>query len=166
MSKEKNQKREKSDIFIVSACLAGVNCKYNGGNNEVPDIARLVSGGRAILVCPEQLGGLPTPRLPAEIVGGSGEDVLDGRCRIKNKEGNDVTEEFLKGAEEVLKIAKLAGATKAILKSKSPSCGCGKIYDGTFSGKLKPGNGVTAELLKRNGIDVRTEESKKALDVI
>lgn len=143
--------------IIVSACLAGVNCKYNGGNNLNEDIKKMVSTGKAIPVCPEQLGGCATPRPAAEISGGTGADVLDGKGRVIRKNREDITGEFIKGAREVLKIAELTGAKKAILKSKSPSCGCGLIYDGTFSGKLVEGNGVTTELLKRNGIEVVTE---------
>lgn len=117
----------------------------------------MVSEGKAIPICPEQLGGCPTPRGVVEIAGGTGADVLDGKCKVIRKNGEDTTEEFLKGAEEVLKIAKMVGATNAILKARSPSCGCGFVYDGTFSGKLIKGNGVTAELLLRNGIEVTTE---------
>lgn len=145
-------------MILVSACLAGINCKYNGKNNKIESVVDLVAQGRAIPVCPEQLGGCPTPRQVAEISGGTGADVLEGRARVVLIDGNDVTAEFLKGAREVLNIAELTGAKKAILKSKSPSCGCGRIYDGTFSGKLKEGNGVTAELLLRNGIKVIIEE--------
>jgi len=145
-------------MILVSACLAGVNCKYNGGNSLDDAVAGLVANGMAIPVCPEQLGGCPTPRLKAEISGGTGADVLDGKCRVIRENGEDATEEFIRGADEALKIAKLACVRKAVLKSRSPSCGCGKIYDGTFSGKLTNGSGVTAELLKRNGIDVITEK--------
>lgn len=148
-------------MIIVSACLAGVNCKYNGGNNLVKEIAELVAKGEALPVCPEQLGGNPTPRPAAEISGGTGAGVLDGKARVIRKDGKDVTAEFIKGAEEVLKLAKLAGASRAVLKARSPSCGCGRIYDGSFSGKLADGNGVTAELLARNGIRVSTEEDFK-----
>lgn len=144
-------------MILVSACLAGVNCKYDGGNNIDAVVAGLVSQGRAVPVCPEQLGGCPTPRPKAEISGGEGADVLEGKCRVIRENGEDATEEFIRGAYEALKIAKLTCARKAILKSKSPSCGCGKIYDGTFRGKLIEGSGVTAELLKRNGIEVVTE---------
>ncbi len=145
-------------MIIVSACLAGIDCKYNGGNNADDRIIELVSKGQAIPVCPEQLGGCPTPRLKTEIAGGSGADVLDSKSRVIREDGRDMTEEFLKGAQEVLKIAKLLSVKKAILKSKSPSCGCGKVYDGTFSGRLIEGNGVTSELLLRNGIDVINEK--------
>jgi uncharacterized protein YbbK (DUF523 family) len=142
-------------MIIVSACLCGVNCKYSGGNNLNEEVLRLLARGEAIPVCPEQLGGLPTPRPTMEISGGTGADVLDGEARVTSSSGADATECFVKGAQEVLKIAEAAGASEAILKSNSPSCGCGRVYDGTFSGRLVEGNGVTSELLIRNGIKVR-----------
>jgi uncharacterized protein YbbK (DUF523 family) len=148
-------------MIIVSACLAGLNCKYNGGNSLNTDIQKLVSEGVAIPVCPEQMGGCPTPRLPVEIDGGTGADVLERRCMVVRKNGEDVTAQLLKGGEEVLKVALLTGADRAILKARSPSCGCGEIYDGTFSGRLIPGNGVAAEMLIRNGIMVFSEENFK-----
>ena len=135
-------------MYIVSACLAGVNCKYNGGNNIDDHIVKLVEEGKAILVCPEQLGGLPTPRLPSEIV------EKDGVRKVKTTKGEDVTDQFIKGAEETLNIAKMMKIEKAILKSRSPSCGYGKIYDGTFSKTIKDGNGFTADLLEKNGIKI------------
>lgn len=150
-------------MFIVSACLAGVNCRHDGGNSADPLVRELVRQGKAIPVCPEQLGGLETPRMPAEIQGGDGKDVLEGKARVIRKDGTDVTDCFLKGAYETVEIAKLAGARRAIMKCSSPSCGCGKIYDGTFSGKRINGNGVTAELLIRNGIDVKTEKCEKRI---
>ncbi|CDG34828.1 protein of unknown function DUF523 [Acetivibrio thermocellus BC1] len=119
---------------------------------------KLCSEETLIPVCPEQLGGCPTPRVPSEIADGDGADVLDGKSRVMNKNGEDVTEYFIKGAQEVLKIAKTMGIKKAILKARSPSCGFGSIYDGTFSGKTKRGNGVTSEILVRNGVSVLTEE--------
>lgn len=134
---------EKEKI-LVSACLAGVDCKYNGGNNETKKIIELIKNNDVILVCPEQLGGLKTPRDPAENIGN----------KVITDKGVDVTKEFNKGAEEVLKLAQKFNVKKAILKSRSPSCGMGKIYDGTFSGKQIDGNGVTAELLLKNGIEV------------
>lgn len=144
-------------MIIVSACLAGINCKYNGGNNLHRDIEKLSSQGKVVLVCPEQLGGCNTPRSKAEIKGGTGAEVLDGTSKVLREDGEDTTLEFVNGAKEVLKIAQLVGVKKAILKAKSPSCGVGTIYDGTFSGKLIAGNGVTAELLCRNGIEILTE---------
>ena len=113
---------------------------------------KLFKNGKAVLVCPEQLGGLTTPRKPAEIVSSLEEK------KVVNNEGIDVTQQFVKGAEETLKIAKALGVKKAILKEGSPSCGCNYIYDGTFSGVKIPGKGVTAELLEREGIAVFSEE--------
>ncbi len=145
-------------MILVSACLAGLDSKYNGKSNYNEYIEKLVREGKAILVCPEQMGGLPTPRDSCEIVCGGGGDVLEGKSKIIDSKGQNQTEKFLKGAEETLKVGRLYSIKKAILKSKSPSCGVGKIYDGTFSGKLTEGNGVTAELLVRNGFEVITEE--------
>jgi uncharacterized protein YbbK (DUF523 family) len=108
---------------------------------------KLVGEGKAIPVCPEQLGGLPTPRACAEQKGN----------RVLTKDGKDVTKEFANGAEEGLKVAKLCGCKEAILKSKSPSCGCGRVYDGNFTGNLVEGDGVFTRLLKQNGIGVKTE---------
>jgi uncharacterized protein YbbK (DUF523 family) len=145
-------------MILVSACLAGIFSKYNGETNYVKDIVDMISRGEAIPVCPEQLGGCPTPRPPVEIYGGTGGGVIDGKCSAIRKNGEDVSSQLVKGAQEVLKIALMTGAKEAVLKANSPSCGCGKIYDGTFSGKIIEGNGVTAELLVRNGIEVKTEE--------
>lgn len=139
---------DRNSKILISACLAGVNCKYNGGNNENNKIIELIKNGNVILVCPEQLGGLKTPRIPAERIGD----------KIVTKENQDVTEEYLNGANEVLKIAKKFNIKQAILKSRSPSCGKSNIYDGTFSNNLINRDGVTAELLRKNGIEVITEE--------
>jgi uncharacterized protein YbbK (DUF523 family) len=133
---------------LCSACLLGVKCRYNGESALNKKVVALLKTEVLIPVCPEQLGGLPTPREPAEIVGG----------RVLTKSGKDVTENFERGAMETLKIAKLFNIKEAILKQGSPSCGCGRVYDGTFSGKTIKGDGVTAALLKRNGIKVVTEE--------
>ncbi len=138
-------------MIIVSACLTGVNCRYDGKNNKIEEVCRLVRLKKALPVCPEQLGGLPTPRLPSEISGG----------RVFNKNGDDVTKAFQKGAEEALKICLMAGCKKAILKSRSPSCGFGMIYDGGFNKKLLPGNGVFAALLENAGIKIITDENIK-----
>jgi uncharacterized protein YbbK (DUF523 family) len=148
-------------VILVSACLCGVNCKYNGGNNLDKRVHELFKEGNAIPVCPEQLGGQSTPRAAHEIVGGTGGDVLDGYCKVLGPEGgDDTTEEFLKGAYETLRIAQECGVKIAILKARSPSCGHGFIYDGTFTGNKIIGNGVTAELLLRNNIEVYTEEDE------
>ena len=135
-------------MLIVSACLAGFPCRYDGKKAINTAVQQLVKEGKAIPVCPEQLGGLPTPRLPAEMKAG----------KVINSDGNDVTEAFEKGAAVVLEIAKQYGCTDALLKARSPSCGKGRIYDGSFSGILIEGNGKTADLLMRNGITVKTEE--------
>lgn len=144
---------------IVSGCFAGFQCRYDQRSASVAEIQALVREGQAIPVCPEQLGGMPTPRLPAEILGGNGDDVLDGKARVVDSAGNDVTEPFVAGAWEVLRLAQAVGATEAILKERSPSCGSCLIYDGTFSGTRKPGAGVTASLLARHGIRVFSEEN-------
>lgn len=141
-------------MILVSACLIGLNTKYNGGNNINKVFVDLIKHGNAIPFCPEQAGGLPTPRPAAEIIGGDGCDVLDGKARVINREGVDVTEAFIKGAQETLKLAKLVYAKEVIFKTKSPSCGSSVIYDGSFTGKLKDGMGVTAAMLLRNGIRV------------
>jgi len=146
-------------MIIVSACLCGIDCKYNGGNNLDARVLKLMQEGKAIPVCPEQLGGLQTPRAPSEIVKGNGFDVLMGKGKIVDSKDEDVTAEFIKGAYETLKIAELLGANIAILKARSPSCGVSQIYDGSFSGTIRTGNGVTAQLLLSKGIKVYTEEN-------
>ncbi len=143
-------------MIIVSACLAGKPCRYDGKAKPNDEIVALYERGEAVLVCPEEMGGLTTPRVPSEIAFGSGEDVLMGNARVIAKDGSDVTKEFMLGAQKTLYTAQSYGAKCAILKAKSPSCGCGMIYDGTFSGKLREGDGVTAALLKRNGVEVET----------
>lgn len=151
-------------MYLVSACLLGINCRYDGGTKRNEALMRLASEGRVIPICPEQLGGCPTPRSRSEISGGDGADVLCGRCKVITFEGDDVTAHFVKGAEETLRLALSCGVKKAVLKARSPSCGFGQIYDGTFGGVLKEGNGVTAELLSKNGIEVFTEENMEGLD--
>lgn len=141
---------------LVSACLAGVPCRHNGRSKESAKLADMVRRGAAVTVCPEVAGGLGTPRRPAEIVGGDGEDVLDGRARVVDDSGKDVTETFLRGAQRALEQARRTGATVAVLTDRSPSCGSQEIHDGTFSGTRQPGVGVTAALLARHGIEVRT----------
>ncbi len=135
--------------LLVSACLLGTDCKYNGGNNALPEeqLAALEAKYRLVPVCPERDGGLPTPRLPSERRGE----------RVLNREGEDVTEAFRKGAAMALEAARKAGCTRALLKERSPSCGSGRIYDGSFSGALIPGDGVTAALLKEKGLAVYGE---------
>lgn len=144
-------------MFLISACLCGVNCKYDGGNNLNTKVLDLLKDGKGILICPEQLGGLSTPRTPSEIVGGDGYDVLEGKAKVLSKTGDDVTKQFIKGAEEALRIAKSINVDYAVLKARSPSCGVGVIYDGKFNGGKVEGDGVTGALLKLNGIKVVTE---------
>ena len=139
---------------LVSACLLGINCRYNGGNNRDDNVIKRHHTDELVPVCPEEAGGLPTPRPVVEIVGGDGNDVLDGKAKVMTADGEDKTEAFLKGAQHALKVAQAQGTTSVIFKSRSPSCGCGNIYDGTFSGTLIAGDGVTAALLKRHGIEV------------
>jgi len=126
----------------------GVKCRYNGKSALNKKVVSLLRSEVLIPVCPEQLGGLPTPREPAEIVGN----------RVFTISGRDVTENFIRGAKETLRIAKLFNISEAVMKQGSPSCGFGRIYDGTFSGKTRKGEGVTATLLKKHGIKIVTEE--------
>ena len=151
--------------ILVSACLAGLATTHTGVAKPSGAVMDLVRQGRAILVCPEQLGGLPTPRRPAEIVpgpsgasGASGADVLAGEGRVVDTDGVDVTAAYVRGAREALKLARLAGSKVAILKARSPSCGKDRIHDGTFSGVLRDGTGVTASLLAAEGLEVLSEE--------
>jgi len=146
-------------VKLISACLLGIKCAWDGQDIYKSDKAiELLNSETLLPVCPEQLGGLETPRAPQEIQGGTGEDILDGKCKVLNIDGEDVTQKFINGAEETLKIVKLFHIEEFIGKSRSPSCGCGQIYDGTFSRALIDGDGVTTTLLKRNGIRVITEE--------
>lgn len=147
-----------SEPVLVSACLAGRACRFDGSAADDDVVGRLVAEGRAVLACPEADGGLGTPRPPAEIVGGTGRDVLEGRARVVTSDGRDVTEAYVRGARVALAAAVRAGATRAILKARSPSCGRGAVYDGTFSRTLRSGDGVTAALLEMNGIAVITDE--------
>ena len=143
-------------MYIVSACLLGQNCKYNGGNNRSDEVVEFCRTHRYVTVCPESAGKLPTPRPPAERVGAS----------ILTKEGKDVTDAFVRGADISLKscmeMARISGEEieGAILKANSPSCGVGQIYDGTFSGTLTEGDGVFAGMLKRLGVEIITEKEK------
>lgn len=133
---------------ICSACLLGIKCRYDRKQKKNDKVVKLSHKEILIPVCPEQLGGLPTPRESAE----------QKEEKVFTKSGINITENFERGAKQVLMIAKLYGIKEAVLKQKSPSCGCGQIYDGTFSGKIIKGEGVTASLLRKNGIKVITEE--------
>ena len=133
--------------ILISACLLGARCRYDGASREHPEVLKLAERHTLAPVCPEQLGGLPTPRTPSERQG-------DAVC---TREGTDVTEAYRRGAEEALRLCRMLGCEAAVLKERSPSCGCGEIYDGTFTGTLTAGDGVTAELLKSCGIPVYGE---------
>ena len=145
-------------MLVVSACLVGVNCKYNGGNNENEKVKEFLKDKKYIIVCPEQLGGLTTPRNPSEINNMGGKEVLHGNSKVISCENIDVTENFVNGAKESLKIAKMFNCKQALLKEGSPSCGCNLIYDGTFKGKKISGMGVTAALFHENNISVFSEK--------
>ncbi len=134
--------------ILVSACLAGLATRYDASSAANTYVLELVRQGRALPVCPEQLGGRPTPRAPNEIRNG----------RVIDAYGNDWTAEFFRGAEQALELAKLAGCSQAILKARSPSCGFTRIYDGSFSGQLVSGHGVFAALLHKNNIKIYSEE--------
>ena len=148
-------------MIIVSACLLGENCKYSGGNNKSENVIKYLEDKEYILVCPEQLGGLSTPRNPSEIItygNKDGNDVLSGCTKVLSNKGIDVTKNFIQGAEETLKIAKEHNAKTAILKDGSPSCGYKKIYDGTFLGNKIQGMGVTAAILNKENIALLDED--------
>jgi len=137
--------------IIVSACLLGLTTRYNGADCRREAVVALAGDCVLVPVCPEQLGGLPTPREPAEINAGTGEDVLDGRSRVANRLNADATAPFLRGAEAVARLAELVGARRALLKEGSPSCGVRQIKR---AGRDVPGPGVTAALLRRKGVQV------------
>ena len=142
-----------SKRYVVSACLAGEPCRYDGGCSPCAAVAELVRSGRALPVCPEVLGGLPTPRVPSERRGD----------RVVAKDGADVTDAFVRGAEEALRLAREQGCSVAVLKARSPSCGSGEIYDGTFTHTLTEGDGLMAQMLKKKGVEVYGESQLEEL---
>ena len=139
--------------ILISACLLGVRCRYDGASKPHPLAEELAKRHELIPVCPEQMGGLPTPRPPAERQGE----------RVVSVEGVDVTEQYRRGAEETLRLCRLFGCEAAVLKERSPSCGRGAVYDGTFTGTLTDGDGVTAQLLQEAGVSVYGESRLKEL---
>ncbi len=154
--------------IMVSACLLGVNCNYKGGcsydfTKNSRFWSNLKSKFNIIPICPEQQGGLPTPRIPSELLD-KAEVIEQGKGRIISKEGLDVTHNFVKGAEEILRIARLYSVQYAVLKSKSPSCGVKSVYDGSFKGVLIPGMGYTAYLL--NKLNIRLFDEKDFCDFL
>ncbi len=134
-------------MILISACLAGINCKYNAGNNTVEELLQMYLEGKCTAVCPEQLGGLSTPRPSAEIIEG----------RVINTEGADVTLAYQRGSQKALQLALDAGCTEAVLKACSPSCGVGEIYDGTFTHTRIQGNGIFADMCIQHGIHCMSE---------
>lgn len=145
-------------MILISSCLVGHPVRYDGRSKTNVIFAELVAKRKAIHACPEMLGGLTVPRAPAEIVGGDGDDCLDGRARVITTDGTDVTAEFIAGAKQTLQYCKDYNVSTVVLKANSPSCGSNQIYDGSFSGQLKAGNGVTAALLRRHDIHVMSED--------
>lgn len=139
--------------LLISACLLGTPCRYDGASKKYEGVEALSKKYNLIPVCPEVLGGLPTPRTPSERIGD----------RVVMKDGRDVTKNYFDGAKEALKTAKRFGCKKALLKARSPSCSPAMIYDGSFSGALVKGEGVAAELLRREGITVYSEEELEKL---
>lgn len=137
-------------MILVSSCLLGINCKYNGKNNYSEKLEKILKDEQVLPLCAEQLGGLTTPRSPAEI------KLINSEKHVINKNGEDVTENFIRGANEVLKMVKKFNIKKAILKDKSPSCGKGLVYSGNFDDILVNGNGILTDLLIKNGVEVIT----------
>ena len=147
--------------FVVSACLAGIDCTFKGGNNLSKKVRKLFEDGAALAACPEVAGGLGIPRERSEICGGGGPEVLKKRAGVFSLSGKDKTLFYLRGAAAVTRLVKRLGIKEAILKSDSPSCGQGRIYDGTFSGRFRPSDGVFAAMLKQSGVRVYGENSGK-----
>lgn len=154
----REQREARGEMILVSACLLGEKCKYSGESNYSQTVVDYLktTGAEIVPVCPEVLGGLSTPRTPAEI--------RDGR--VVTKDGRDVTEEYIRGAEETLRLAQEKGCSRAVLKERSPSCGSGYIYDGTFSKTLIPGDGMTVRMLKEAGICIYGENGLPEKNVL
>lgn len=144
-------------MIVVSSCLAGLKVRYNATDSLDTHIQQLVEARRAVTVCPELLGGFSTPREPAEIIGGNGDDVLSGKARVIEWSGRDVTEMYIKGAHQALRTAQELGALLIVLKENSPSCGSAMIYNGEFTNVRQAGYGVTTALLRREGYTVISE---------
>ncbi len=148
--------------LLISACLAGLSCRYDGGSKPHPRLEDLKRRYDLIPVCPEQVGGLSTPRIPNELQA-SAADILSGQGKIKNQAGEDCTEAFIRGASETLKVVLLLKIKRGLLKDGSPSCGKNRVYDGTFCGKSIPGMGITAKVLQEEGIGIYSEDETDQL---
>ena len=147
------QSGQQRPLLVVSACLTGCPCRYDGQSNTVPELARLHEQGLCLTVCPEVLGGLPIPRTPCEIRG----------QRVISRDGTDCTPQFVKGARLALRQALQQELRVAVLKARSPSCGAGAVYDGTFSHTLRQGDGLFAAMLRREGFALYNEENFQVL---
>jgi uncharacterized protein YbbK (DUF523 family) len=147
-----------NSTILISACLLGINCRYDGTAKEAPELKKLLADYRLIPFCPETLGGLTVPRLPSEIQCGDGGQVLSGSARVRDRNGRDLTAEFIAGARMTLALAELHHPMLVVAKAKSPSCGAGQIYDGSFTGKLQHGDGVTIAMLRQAGYTVCSEK--------
>jgi uncharacterized protein YbbK (DUF523 family) len=150
--------------LLVSACLLGTCCNHEGAHSRRSAVEALAEVFRLVPICPEVVGGLPTPRPAAEIAGGTGTDVLAGAVRVVTHAGDDVTAAYERGARAAVELAAAVGARRAVLKARSPSCGAHAIYDGTFSRTLRDGEGVTAAALRAAGVEVESEEDVAARD--
>ncbi|GCF92171.1 hypothetical protein NRIC_00620 [Enterococcus florum] len=148
----------------ISACLSGVCCRYDGNHNEIAELKQLLQQEKAVIICPEVLGGLPTPRYPAEIVGGNGFDVWENRAHVIDQQGVDVTEAFKKGAIAAFQKLKALDIQQVVLKERSPSCGVRLIYDGSFSGQRISGAGVAAAYFINQGLTVYSEDNWQRLE--
>jgi uncharacterized protein YbbK (DUF523 family) len=156
------------DLVLASACLLGIPCRYDGASCPDAELVALAARGRVVPICPEVVGGLETPRLPAEIEGAfaglDGNAVLRGQTRVLRSDGTDMTSHFLRGARATLRLAQGLGIRRVVLNADSPSCGAGAIHEGRFAGTLVPGDGVTAALLRGAGFQVLTEQDFSGRD--
>ncbi len=149
----------------ISACLGGTACRYDGQSNTIPELRQLVDDGLAIMICPEVLGGLPVPRRPAEIQKGDGFDVWRNQARVVDTDGEDVTELFKQGAVKAYNEIEKLQISGLILKERSPSCGSGWIYDGSFSGNRIAGVGVATAYFIQQGLKVYSEENWREMRI-
>lgn len=160
------KEKDEAKVIAVSSCLLGFCVRYDGQHQLYTPLKELYEAGKVVSICPEVFGGLPTPRAPAEIVGGNGEDVLLGQAKIIDSQGIDVTQAFVRGAEIALKKVQYLNISLVVLKANSPSCGSQQIYSGEFNGSLKTGMGVCAALFKQNNIQILDENSPNLISVV